>query len=70
MRSLILWNTEREQYWADMARKVQYPEEFQNGFECPECKGALYDTGQMLPTTPTQLRVRCQNCHFRGWRYE
>jgi hypothetical protein len=68
--NLAEWNKQREQYWRDVRRKVTHPEEFANGFECPECKGALYDTGQVQSTSPTILRVRCQSCNFRGTRYE
>jgi Zn ribbon nucleic-acid-binding protein len=68
--NLDKWNSDRRQYWDNVARKAQHPEEFSNGFECPECKSDLYDTGQMLYLSPPVQRVRCMNCSFKGERYD
>lgn len=71
MKDLAHWNRERHQHWADMRLKVQHPERFGNGFKCPLCVyGELYDTGGVVSQSPTVLRVKCQQCIFKGERYE
>lgn len=68
--NLADWNDKRRQYWADVRRKVTHPEEFSNGFDCPQCvTGALYDTGRVMSQSPTILQVKCK-CGFKGERYE
>jgi hypothetical protein len=64
------WNAERLQYWADKRRAVMHPEEFSNGLPCPVCSGKLYDTGQQVSSSPSVLRVKCQDCVFKGERLE
>ena len=68
--NLADWNAKRKQYWEDVRRKVTHPEEYANGFDCPECGGHLYDNGRQVSVAPVILQVRCQQCKFKGERYE
>ena len=64
------WNEERRQYWADARQAAMEPSRFPNGLACPTCGGHLYDTGQVLTQSPTMMRVKCQNCSYKGERFE
>ena len=69
--SLDNWNRYRKAYWDAVLKRNTNPELFPNGLKCPDCLGNLYDTlQQMTVHPPITLRVRCQNCKYRGERYE
>lgn len=69
------WNKQRRKFWSDCRAFQSHPNLFANGILCPACAerghvGHLYDTNQVLATNPPVLRVKCQNCDFKGERYE
>jgi hypothetical protein len=72
MKNLDQHNFERQRAWDEKLRRTQHPEEFGNGFACPLDGGILYDTGQVMPGTPSRVRVKCMNhdCTFKGERLE
>jgi RNase P subunit RPR2 len=64
------WNAYKKSLLDAQRDRLAHPEKYQNGLMCPKCDGTLYDTLQVMSQSPTMLRVKCQNCNFRGERYE
>lgn len=73
--SLDEWNAIRADYWQAVSLKAHSPDLFPNGLTCAQCGGDLYDTGQVKPGIPSQMKVKCvgngsKMCNFSGYRSE
>jgi hypothetical protein len=64
------WNAYKKSLLDAQRDRLSNPEKYPNGLTCPKCDWKLYDTLQVVSQSPTMLRVKCQNCNFKGTRYE